>query len=127
MTAERAALAGQSVAVVTVAHALHGIDRLAFYEEARRTLVRGGVVAVWSYALGKFGEPAIDRTIAEFYGTTVGPYWPQPGSILSCRFSPNWRLAGARRQRSGPSPGPSRSVLDDPSRAHAWRWSVPSV
>lgn len=76
MTAERAALAGGSVALVTVAQALHWIDRPAFYEEARRTLVRGGVLAVWSYALGKFGEPAIDHVIAEFYETTVGPHWP---------------------------------------------------
>lgn len=49
---------------------------LAWYQEARRTLVRGGVLAVWSYGLGKFGEPAIDEALARFYGTTVGSYWP---------------------------------------------------
>jgi SAM-dependent methyltransferase len=82
MTAERGALAGRSVALVTVAQALHWIDRPAFYQEARRTLVRGGVLAVWSYALGTFGEPAIDQAIAEFYGATVGPYWPPERAVV---------------------------------------------
>lgn len=76
MPAERAALANRSMAIVTVAQALHWIDRPSFYVEARRILVPGGVLAVWSYGLGKFGEPAIDGAIARFYGTTVGPYWP---------------------------------------------------
>jgi SAM-dependent methyltransferase len=76
MSAERAALSSRSMALVTVAQALHWIDRPRFYDEARRTLVSGGVLAVWSYGLGKFGEPAIDELVGTFYGTTVGPYWP---------------------------------------------------
>jgi hypothetical protein len=76
MTAERAALASRSVALVTVAQALHWIDQAAFHEEARRTLVAGGVVAVWSYALGAFGDPGIDGAIGQFYRGTVGAYWP---------------------------------------------------
>jgi SAM-dependent methyltransferase len=76
MTAEHAALAGRSVSLVTVAQALHWIDRPAFYAEARRALVRGGVVAVWSYGLGKFGDPGIDRAVGRFYSDTVGRYWP---------------------------------------------------
>jgi len=76
MPAERAALQSESMALVTVAQALHWIDRSAFYGEVRRVLVAGGVIAVWSYGLGQFGDPAIDGAIAEFYATTVGPYWP---------------------------------------------------
>ncbi len=86
MTAEHAALATRSVALVTVAQALHWIDRPAFYAEARRVLVPGGVLAVWSYGLGKFGEPALDAALARFHDTTVGPFWPAERAIVDAGY-----------------------------------------
>jgi SAM-dependent methyltransferase len=82
MTGECAALSSESVSLVTVAQALHWIRRPPFYAEARRTLVPGGVVAVWSYALGRFGEAAIDDAIAVFYERTVGPFWPPERKVV---------------------------------------------
>ncbi len=73
--AHASGLEQQSVALVTVAQALHWLDRPAFYEEARRVLVPGGVAAAWCYALMEI-EPSIDELVRCFYAETVGPYWP---------------------------------------------------
>ncbi|MDB4881408.1 MAG: Methyltransferase type 11 [Gemmatimonadetes bacterium] len=82
MTAERSALLSHSAALVTAAQALHWFDRDAFYAEARRVLVPGGLLAVWSYALGTFSEPALDEALRRFYEETVGPFWPPERSII---------------------------------------------
>ncbi|HEU4720479.1 MAG TPA: class I SAM-dependent methyltransferase [Gemmatimonadaceae bacterium] len=76
MTAERAALAGASAGLITVAQALHWFDRPAFFAEARRVLVEQGVVAIWSYGLVTLGDERLDAAIRRFHGETVGPYWP---------------------------------------------------
>lgn len=86
MTAEHSALASGSVALVTVAQALHWMDRPAFYAEVRRVLVAGGVLAVWSYGLGQFGDPALDAAVARFHGTTIGPYWPPERAIVDAGY-----------------------------------------
>jgi len=76
MPAEHSALAGNSVSLVTVAQALHWFDQPAFYAEARRVLVAGGVLAVWSYGLLTLSDSVLDAVIRRFHGETVGPYWP---------------------------------------------------
>jgi SAM-dependent methyltransferase len=87
MTAEQSAIANRSVDLVTVAQALHWFDRDAFYAEARRVLRPGGLLAVWSYALGAFGEPALDEALQRFYSETVGPYWPAERAIIDAGFA----------------------------------------
>jgi SAM-dependent methyltransferase len=86
MTAERVALAAGSVALVTVAQALHWMDQPVFFGEAHRVLAGGGVLAVWSYALGTFGESAIDGEIAHFYREVVGPFWPPERAIVDAGY-----------------------------------------
>ena len=76
MAAERSALSDGSVSLVSVAQALHWFDQPAFYAEARRTLVAGGVLAVWSYGLLTLHDHALDDIVRRFHGETVGPYWP---------------------------------------------------
>jgi ubiquinone/menaquinone biosynthesis C-methylase UbiE len=76
MSAERSALADDSASVVTVAQALHWFDQPAFYAEARRVLVSGGVVAVWSYGLLTLRDASLDDIVRRFHGETMGPYWP---------------------------------------------------
>lgn len=73
--AERSGLDAASADLVTVGQALHWLDRDAFYTEARRVLVPGGVIAVWCYVRLHIA-PAIDRIIDRFYTEIVGPYWP---------------------------------------------------
>lgn len=87
MTAESAAIAARSVSVVTVAQALHWFDRHAFFAEVRRALVPGGVIAVWSYALGALGDARLDDAVLRFYRETVGPYWPPERAIVEAGYS----------------------------------------
>jgi SAM-dependent methyltransferase len=73
--AHASGLASSTVDLVTVAQALHWLDRDAFFREARRVLVANGVVAVWSYGLIEIDD-RVDRLVRRFYEATVGPCWP---------------------------------------------------
>ena len=75
MTAESAALASGSMALVTVAQALHWFNTDDFFAEAMRVLEPEGVLAVWSYGLLTI-TPAIDAVIGRINKTTLGDYWP---------------------------------------------------
>jgi len=86
MTAERPAIASGSVALVTVAQALHWFDRDVFFAEARRVLVPRGVVAVWSYGLCSLGDAALDETMRHFHSDTVGPYWPAERALVDAGY-----------------------------------------
>ena len=72
--AENAPIATATADLVTAAQALHWFDTRAFFEEARRVLVPGGVIAVWCYDLPSIG-PAVDETLHHYYAHVVGPYW----------------------------------------------------
>lgn len=73
--AEHSPLASRSVDLVTVAQALHWFDFDAFFNEVRRVLKPGGVVAVWTYGLFSI-TPPIDAVIERYYADVVGAYWP---------------------------------------------------
>ena len=74
--AEQAGVRSGSADLVTVAQALHWLDLDPFYREARRVLVPGGVLAVWTYGRHWVDGGAIDEVLAHFYTEVVGPYWP---------------------------------------------------
>lgn len=74
--AEASGLEAGSVDLVTVAQALHWFDVSAFFDEVRRVLRPGGVVAVWTYGIQTVGDPGVDRLVQSFYHDEVGPYWP---------------------------------------------------
>ena len=73
--AEASGLPAASMDLVTVAQALHWFDIDAFFGEARRALVPGGIVAVWCYGLQRVGDEELDRLLEHFYHETVGAYW----------------------------------------------------
>ena len=82
MTAERPAIAGASVALITVAQALHWLDRRTFFAEARRALVPRGAIAVWTYGPCSLGDPSLDAAMRRFHDETVGPYWPPERALV---------------------------------------------
>jgi SAM-dependent methyltransferase len=73
-TAEAAPLRRGSIDLVTVAQALHWFDRAAFFNEARRVLVPGGLLAIWSYGIPTIA-PAIDEVLRRFHDVELGAYW----------------------------------------------------
>jgi SAM-dependent methyltransferase len=87
MTAERPALADGSISLVTVAQALHWFDRAAFFAEANRVLVPGGLLAVWRYGLVSMDDPQVDAIVGRFYSGTVGPYWPPERALVETGYA----------------------------------------
>jgi SAM-dependent methyltransferase len=75
--ADASGLSQGTVDLVTVAQALHWLNIEAFYAEAERVLVPGGLLAVWTYGTQSLDEPALDRELQHFYTEIVGPYWPE--------------------------------------------------
>ena len=84
-TAEQAPLRDACADVVIVAQALHWFDLDAFYAEARRVVVPGGVIAVWSYALMEI-DPEIDALVDSLYGETLAGYWPPERRHVDARY-----------------------------------------
>lgn len=80
-TAEHTDIEDASVDLVTVAQALHWFNLEAFYAEVKRVLKPSGVLAVWAYNLLEI-EPTIDAKVNEFYGETVGAYWPPERQLI---------------------------------------------
>ncbi len=62
--------------LVTVAQALHWFADDSFYDEARRVLKPGGLLAAWSYGMIVVDGDAVNAAIQHFYHQVIGPYWP---------------------------------------------------
>jgi SAM-dependent methyltransferase len=73
--AEAAPLRSRSVGAVTVAQALHWLERAEFYAEARRVLRPGGLLVVWTYGNQRVDGGPVDDVLADFYDRVIGPYW----------------------------------------------------
>jgi len=78
--AEASGLADADVDLVVVAQALHWFNVEAFYREARRVLVPGGLLVVGYGWLSV--NPPIDRLLHYFYAGILGPWWPPERRIL---------------------------------------------
>lgn len=84
--AEKTPFLDQTFDLITVAQAFHWFDFNRFFEEVRRVIKPGGVVAVWGYALLTIDEK-IDPVISKFYKEVVGPYWDFERKYLEDRYS----------------------------------------
>jgi len=73
--AEAAALADDSVDVVTVAQALHWFASSTFYDEVQRVARTGALVAAWTYGLPVI-HPPVDAILNPFHDEVMGPWWP---------------------------------------------------
>ena len=72
--AEKSSLADQSVDLIVVAQAVHWFDFDHFYQEVKRVLKPGGIIAVIGYGLLST-HLALDNVIRQFYSEVLGPYW----------------------------------------------------
>lgn len=73
--AEDCSAADRSVALVSVAQALHWFEHEAFYAQVRRVLMRGGVIASCGYDLMEI-SPAVDAVVRRLDAGIVRAYWP---------------------------------------------------
>jgi SAM-dependent methyltransferase len=71
--------------IVTVGQALHWFNIPAFFQEARRVLRPGGVVAVWGYSLLKVSSE-IDPLLNHFYTEIIGPYWDKERKLIDEQY-----------------------------------------
>ncbi len=83
-TAERSAIRTGRVDLIAVAQALHWFDLPAFYDEARRVLRPGGVLAAWTYADPRVeGPPA---PVLDAFADEVRPYWPPQRGLVDSGY-----------------------------------------
>lgn len=64
----------RDVDLVTVAQALHWLDRPRFFEEARGALRPRGLLAVWTYALCRIDE-AVDAVVRRLHHELLRGWW----------------------------------------------------
>jgi len=72
--------------LVTVAQALHWLDLPAFYDEARRVLAPGGVLAVWTYDTVRLEPPGLDEAVQRLYRNRLGGYWPPERALVETGY-----------------------------------------
>ncbi len=72
--AEQVPLRSGSIELAIVAQALHWLDLERFYDEVRRVLRPGGVLAAWTYGRPSVGAP-VDAILERFH-RRIGPFWP---------------------------------------------------
>ena len=74
--ANASGLRDASADLVTVAQALHWFADEHFYDEVKRVLKPGGLLAAWSYGMIVVDGDAVNEAIQHFYHHVIGPYWP---------------------------------------------------
>ena len=82
--AEASALAGDSVDLITVAQALHWFNIERFFDEAKRVLKPGGILACWTYHHCSV-SPEIDDIIEAVF-ESVDDFWPPERKIVENRY-----------------------------------------
>ncbi len=84
--AERSSLAAHSADIVTIANALHWMHFGDYYEEVRRVVKPGGIIAAWSYALPTV-SPEMDELIRNLHNSTLGDYWLPENRLVELKYS----------------------------------------
>jgi SAM-dependent methyltransferase len=84
-SAESSGLPGASVSLATVAQAVHWFDLPHFWQEIRRVVKPGSIVAVWCYGLTRI-TPAVDTIILHYYQDIVGPFWPPERHLVESGY-----------------------------------------
>ena len=82
--AEASALPGRSVDLVTVAQALHWFNIDRFFDEAKRVLKPGGILACWTYHHCSV-SPEIDEIIEAVFAA-VDEFWPPERELVENRY-----------------------------------------
>jgi SAM-dependent methyltransferase len=82
---EESGLDSDSIDLVAAAAAVHWFDLPRFYEEVRRVLRPGGVLAAWTYHVAYVGPP-LEPVLRPFYEEVVGPYFAPGARMVDARY-----------------------------------------
>lgn len=85
--ATQSGLPDASVAMVTVAQALHWLDTNSFYPEVKRVLEPGGVLVVWGYGDPVMETEDVERIVHSFNRGTLEKYWTPQRQLLLDRYA----------------------------------------
>jgi ubiquinone/menaquinone biosynthesis C-methylase UbiE len=78
-------LAAHSIDLVTVAAGIHWFDLEKFYNEVRRVIVPGGVLAAWTYHVAHIAPP-LDAVLWPFYRDVVASYFASGARLVDDRY-----------------------------------------
>ena len=84
--AESSGLNAHSADIVTVAQALHWIDRDCFFAEVQRVLKPGGLLAVWTYGALRTDDDGVNALVSRFQNEIVGPCWPPERALVDSGY-----------------------------------------
>ena len=82
---ERTHLQDSSIDLVIAAQALHWFDIAKFFEECKRVLQPGGIIAAWSYFLPSISEE-IDAIVSVHFSQKIERYWPEQVALVRSRY-----------------------------------------
>jgi SAM-dependent methyltransferase len=83
--AEASGLPDHSADLITVAQALHWLDRPRFFAEVERVGRPGALLACWMYGLMRI-TPAVDAVVARLYWEIVGSFWPTERALVESAY-----------------------------------------
>jgi SAM-dependent methyltransferase len=83
--AEHVSLETGSAALVSSALAVHWFNFDGFYQEVRRVVPAGGILAVWGYQLAQI-SPQIDAEIERYTYEVLGGCWPERFEYVNNRY-----------------------------------------
>jgi SAM-dependent methyltransferase len=84
--AEASGLLDHSVDLIVAAAAMHWFDLPRFYEEARRVIRPGGVLAAWTYHVAHV-DPPLDSILWPFYRDVVSQYFAEGARLVDARYA----------------------------------------
>lgn len=83
--AETPTLATGAADLVTVANAMHWFMLDRFYDEVRRVLKPGGIIAAWAYAVPAI-SPAVDKIIRHLHDVTLDSFWVYENRLVEQEY-----------------------------------------
>jgi SAM-dependent methyltransferase len=81
-SASDSGLDSSSVDLITVAQAIHWLNRDEFYSEAGRVMRADGVIAIWCYGDPVIDDPALNEIVHEYNRGMIESYWRPERRII---------------------------------------------
>lgn len=88
--AHQSGLPDGSVDLAVAAQAAHWFDLPTYYQEVRRVVRPGGVLALVVYGLHTSADRAVDQLVMEFYGVTLRGFWPPQRKWVEDQYRTIW-------------------------------------